>query len=162
MLITGFLFLYASENILNVVSMVFITGLALLQTWLTYKQLKENNWKFTMVRDRLYLSIILIVLSIFLFVKDHAMFIMGSVIFSISAFVLATWLGMKAADKTTPFIRRILSGAESVLCIIYGISFMIIPQEAVFGYTLSIGYFLIGDALIRLLLFLFDTMKNQK
>ena len=81
---------------------------------------------------------------------------------AISAFVLAAWSGMKSADKTTPFIRRILSGAESVLCVIYGISFMIIPQEAVFGYTLSIGYFLIGDALIRLLLFLFDTMKNQK
>ena len=43
MLITGFLFLYASENILNVVSMVFITGLALLQTWLTYKQLIETD-----------------------------------------------------------------------------------------------------------------------
>lgn len=43
MLITGFLFLYASENILNVVSMVFITGLALLQTWLTHKQLIETD-----------------------------------------------------------------------------------------------------------------------
>ena len=162
MIITGFLFLYASENILNVVSMVFITGLALLQTRLTYKRLKENNWKFTMVRDRLYLSIILIVLSIFLFVKDHAMFIMGSVIFSISAFVLAAWSGIKAADKTTPFLRRILSGAESVLCIIYGISFMIIPQGAVFGYTLSIGYFLIGDALISIVLFMIDMLKSQK
>jgi len=156
MMITGFLFIFASESILNVVSMVFITGLALLQAWLTYKRLKENHWKFNRVRDRLYLSIILIVLSIFLFVKDHAMFIMGSVIFSISAFVLAAYSGIKAADKVNPLFRRILSGAESILCIIYGISFMIIPQAAVFGYMLSIGYFLIGDALIRLLLSLID------
>lgn len=161
MIVTGFLFIYASESILNVVSMVFITGLALLQTRLTYKRLKENHWKFTMIKDRLYLSIILIILSIFLFVKDHAMFIMGSVIFSISAFVLAAHSGIKAADKGNQFFHRFLSGIESILCVIYGISFMIIPQGAVFGYMTSIGFFLIGDALIRLLLSLIDTMKSK-
>lgn len=162
MIITGVFFICASENVLNVVSMVFITGLALLQTRLTIKRLKENHWKFTPVRDRLYLSIILIVLSIFLFVKDHAMFILGSVIFSIAAFVLAAWSGIKAADKANPLYHRLLSGAESVLCIIYGISFMIIPQEAVFGYMLSIGYFLIGDALIRILFFLIDCLRTKR
>lgn len=162
MIITGILFIYAPNNILNVVSMMFITGLALLQIWLTIKRLKENHWNFTMVKERLYLSVILSVLSIFLLVKNNAMFIMGSVIFSISAFVLLAYSSMKTADKSLPLYARLLHGAEAILCLIYGISFLIIPQEAVFAYMVSIGFILIIDAILRAIIAVLEALWGRK
>ena len=159
---TGVLFIYANENILNVASMIFITTLTLIQIGLTFKRLRESHWKIQSIRERLYLCIILSVLSISLLFKNEAMFIMGSMIFSISAFITAVYSGMKTADKKNPIFRRILSGIETVLCIIYGFSFLFIPQETVFAYSLSIGSLLIIDAAIRLLFAIWEMFNPQK
>ena len=72
MVIAGLMFIFASDNILNVASMMLITGLALTQLGLTFKRFRESHWKFTMVRDRFHLSIIMIVLSIFMLIKEQS------------------------------------------------------------------------------------------
>ncbi len=87
------------------------------------------------------------------------MFLLGSVIFSAAAFIIAAQSGMQTADSRKPIYRRILSGAESVLCIVYGLSFLVIPQSTVFAYSISIGYILIADALIRLLFVIYEDLK---
>ena len=162
MVIAGLMFIFASDNILNVASMMLITGLALTQLGLTFKRFRESHWKFTMVRDRFHLSIIMIVLSIFMLIKEQAMFLFGSIIFANAAFIIAVHSGTKAADKKNPVHLRILTGAESVLCLIYGVSFLIIPPSAVFGYSISIGNTLIADALIRLLFAIYDFLRRNK
>lgn len=158
----GILFICASQNIISIAAMLFAAFLTAMQIGLTAKRLSENHWKFAMVRERLHLCAILIVLCICLLFKDQAFFLLGSVIFAIGALLISVQSGLQSGDKKSPVYRRILSGAECAVGVIYGLSFLIIPESTVFGFTISIGSGLVIDGVIRILFEIFESVKKRR
>ena len=151
LLASGFLFIYASSTILDVVSMIFFTGLTALQIVFTIRRLIENQFKFEFIRERLQFCMIMIVLTCCLYFKEQATFLMGSIIFAVTAFLIALHSGLKIKDRKFPLHHRMLSFLECCFSLIYGLAFLVIPQNTLFAFSASIGAALIIDSLLRIL-----------
>lgn len=153
----GFLFVFASESLLDTVTLIFFTGLTLLQITLTIRRLIENHWKFALVRERLQFCMILIVLTLCVHVK-RATFLLGSVIFLITALLISIHTGLKASDSKNSFHTRLLSVLECLAGFIFGFSFLIVPQDSAFTFAVSIGTSLIIDGFVRIV---FEVLESS-
>lgn len=147
----GILFIFASETILDVVSMIFFTGLTVLQIVFSTRRLIENRFKFELVKERIQFCMIMIVLTLCLYFKEQATFLMGSAIFAVTAFLISLHSGLKIKDRAFPLHRRLLSLLECCFSFIYGFAFLVIPQNTVLAFSVSIGFALIIDGLLRIL-----------
>ena len=146
----GVLVVFASDGLLDVVTMILFAGLTVIQIAFTFRRLIENHWKVEAVSERLQLCLIMIALTLCLFFR-RATVIMGGVVFLIIAFSVAVYTGFKAKNRKHPFHIRLLSILECLAANIYGFSFLIIPQDNAYPYTVSIGFVLIIDGLVRIL-----------
>ncbi len=150
LLIFGAFFVFASENILNIAAMLFFITLAVAEIGFTVKRLIRSHGNFAVVKERLYLCIILTVTCITVFFKENAMFMFGSIIFAVLAFVFAFQSGAKVADRKSPVYMRVIHAAEAAFCAIFGASFLVIPQATVYAYSISIGITMIIDGVLRI------------
>ncbi len=151
MILLGVFFLVASKNILEIVSGVFFIVLALAEVIFTIKRLIKSRWSFESNKERIYISVILIAICVILFIKEQATFMFGSMIFGVSAFVLASQIIMQATDKKKETYLRVINIIESIICVIYGVSFLIIPERRVFAFSISVGIVLICDGVARIM-----------
>ena len=97
------------------------------------------------------LSLLLIVLSVALLIKEQALFMTGSMLFAMLFLAAAYACGLRAKQEKTDRFRRILLWAETVLSLLYGVSFLLISENRLFAYTLSIGITMILDGVVRLI-----------
>ena len=146
----GFLCVFVPEKLMNTVTIALFTGLTVLQIIITYRRLKENRWKFEAISERLHFCLILIILTLCVYVR-RTMFMMGSIIFLIIVFMIALNSGLKAKNGSNPLHTRLLSLLECMAANIFGIIFLITPQESVFTFAVSIGSSLIIDGFLRIL-----------
>ena len=102
----------------------------------------------------------MLVIVVCLIFKEGALFLTGSGIFSALALVLGFQSLMKVSDKEKPLSHRILSGFETAAAAIYGIAFLVIPQNTVFAFALSAGILLAVDGIVRLITVLVSKRKN--
>ena len=161
MILLGVFFLVASKNILEIVSGVFFIVLALAEVIFTIKRLIKSRWSFESNKERIYISVILIAICVILFIKEQATFMFGSMIFGVSAFVLASQIIMQATDKKKETYLRVINIIESIICVIYGVSFLIIPERRVFAFSISVGIVLICDGVARIMFKLIPYFINR-
>ncbi|MBO7376745.1 MAG: DUF2974 domain-containing protein [Clostridia bacterium] len=156
----GILTACISRIILEALAVALFAGFSALQIFLTLKRLRACGWKFDQVRDRIYINIIMLVIVVCLIFKEGALFLTGSGIFSALALVLGFQSLMKVSDKEKPLSHRILSGFETAAAAIYGIAFLVIPQNTVFAFALSAGILLAVDGIVRLITVLVSGRKR--
>lgn len=162
MIILGVMFLIGSKNILEIVSGLFFIILALAEVIFTIRRLVKSHGNFAANKERIYLCVILIAVCVVLFIKEQATFMFGSIIFGILAFVLASQVFVQSSDKSKESYLRVINIIEGVICVIYGISFLVIPERRVFAFSISIGVVLIADAVTRILFVLIPYIKRRK
>ena len=159
---SGIIIAFTSKIILEAIAVVLFAGFSAIQIALTVKRLKAAGWKFDQVKDRIYINIILIVIVVCLIFKEKALFLTGSGIFSALGLVLGFQSLMKAGDRKRKLSRRILSGFEAAAAAVYGVAFLVIPQNTVFAFALSAGIFTAADGIVRLILILCDRRRKSR
>lgn len=150
LIILGFLYILVPESLHDLVTIFFFAGMTVLQIVVTIRRLIENQWRFDLVSERVQLSLILVVLTLCLFFK-RATAMLGSALFLIVAFTISLYCGLKARDKEQPFHIRLLSLLECLAGNLFGFAYLIISQETVFAFSVSIGSCLIIDGAVRIL-----------
>lgn len=115
----------------------------------TLRRLKRRKWHIYGSRERIIISIALIVLCIVLVVKESALFILGSVLLGAMGLILAMQCGGRAMTKKAQPPELTLAIAEAVLAAGFGIGFLVIPQTSVFLFNKAIGIALFADSLVR-------------
>lgn len=147
----GVFIFFASGSILDIAAMILVGSLALLQVVLTVRRLVKNHWKLEAMRERIILTIVLLALCAVIFIKEQAMFLMGSMIFGALFLVGAYSSSEKAAAERDDTFLRVLYIIEAGLAAVYGVSFLLIPQATVYAFAMSIGVTMVADGLIRLI-----------
>ena len=156
----GLLMLLASERILEIASLLMVITLAGVQCVLTVRYLSKNGWDFVRARERILLCIILIVSGVFLVLKDQAMFLVGSILFGTLFLVLAYLSGEKAFRRKGERFIRTINAIECVIAVIFGISFLIIPQATVVAFAIAIGGVMIIDGILRIAYYLVRGLRK--
>lgn len=149
-LLGGILCAVSSDYLLDHAAFFVMTVITGYQIFTTVKRIRERGGKSSGLRERMYFTIALIAGFIALVIKEDAPFIMGSLILGASFLALGYRESLYAvkARKTS---HKVFYWVETAFCIIFGGSFLLIPQATVSGYSAALGIILILDGLIRLI-----------
>lgn len=146
----GLTMYFASEHFIEAMVMLALLSVAGLQSFNTLKKLFRSGWNLEQNRERIFISLTMLILCAVVYLKEHALFMIGSLLFGIVCLLLSVSSLMKikkVADDT--FMRGILL-AECLATGTYGISFLLAPQADIFVYNMSVGIALVLDGLLRL------------
>ena len=146
----GLFFVLASDKALEITAMIFFVALTVVELVLTVRRLKQADWKLSRVKERLYLVSALVAICIVIVVKDQALFMIGSLLYGVTAIVFAFIQLSKAAEKKDDdLFLRIIHTVETVLLFMFGLSFLVINSDVVYAYSLSVGILLMIDGASR-------------
>ena len=162
LLAVGLFFIIASDKSLEITAMIFFVLLALAELVFTVYRLVKSKYDFRSVKERLYLLIILIAICAVVLIKENALFMIGSILYGIFAIVLSLRQLSKAVARKDDVFMRVVHAAEAVLLMIYGISSLVAPYDAIFGFALSIGVLLMLDGAVRLYYRIYLLFRPQK
>ncbi|MBQ7600450.1 MAG: DUF308 domain-containing protein, partial [Clostridia bacterium] len=159
LIILGIICFFATNSFFDNTAVLFFIGATLFQLFLTVKRLIESKWKFEAIKDRLYLVAILVVIGLTMFFKEKAMFVIGSVLFAVIAIAGAIYTGLLLSKKGLPVYRRVFHITELVLCLVYAVCFLVIPNSVAYGFAFGMGVCLCVDGIIRIVL---EIVENRK
>ena len=142
--------LLSGDHLLDYAALITMGLVAAYQIYVTVRRFRDRKGRTAGLRDRMYIAIAMIALFIVLIVKQDAAFLLGSLIFAVLFLALAyrQSLYISKARKTS---HKAFYVAETAVCGIFGVSFLLIPKETVEEYTLALGIALILDGLTRLI-----------
>lgn len=144
--------IFASGNILDVVTTLLLATITIAQVALTLKYLAKNRWDLTRngVKDRITVSIVFIALAAATVYKESATFLIGSVLFGALLLIAGYTCADRAAHQHRSRFLKWLYWAEAVLSFIFGGSFLILPSSTVRAYSIALGVCLLIDGTARL------------
>ncbi len=149
-LLAGVILFFMSEMVFELTTMIIVTVLAVVQLVLMIRRLIRQRGKFDELRGRIFILIALIALAVILFVKDHAMFLIGSAIYGILCLAIAYYailLGIKQKEKR---FLRVLNFIEGAAIGLFGLGFLLIPKSIVRPFTIALAACVAFDGLLRL------------
>ena len=147
--LAGAFFLFLSGTALGLLSLIVFLSLTLLQCGLTLRRLIKMGWQFKRLTDRLILSLLSIVLSLALLIKEKALFLVGSLLCGTLFLSAAYGTCRRAANEKDPF-WKVLFWAETAVSLVAGIGFLMVPEDRVFWFTGLVGIAMLLDSLARL------------
>ncbi len=156
----GLILCLANENMLDLAALLAMGIVTLYQIHGTVRRLKKRKGASAGVRERIYMTIALLVVFTVLLLKENAAFLMGSLIFGTLLLVVAYREGLYAS-KARKAVQKVFFWAEAGACTLLGFAFLLTPQGAVKGLSLTLGILMIADGLARLL-YLFVIRKKKK
>ena len=129
---------------------------------LVVKKLRTNSWRLELSRERLVLTVALLVICVCIVVKPQALFLVGSLMLATAALSACAAAISRAmdAEQTRPW--RILAAIEAVLLDMFGMSFLVIPKGTAFAYATSAGIVLIIDGVARIVLCLRSALSRTR
>ena len=145
----GLFFVLASDKAIDITAMVFFLLLTVVELVLTIRRLYQADWNFGKVKERIYILAALIALCIVIVVKDQALFLIGSILYGVTSIIFAFRQLSKATDKNDDIEMRIIHGVEAFLLFYFGVTFLIINYDQIYGYSLFVGILLMVDAVSR-------------
>ena len=133
-----------------------------LQLVLMIRRLVKQHGKFDEMRGRVFILIAMIALAVILFVKDHAMFLIGSAIYGILCLAIAYYailLGIKQKEKR---FLRVWNFVEGAVIGLFGLGFLLIPKSIVRPFTIALAACVAVDGLVRLIYWLVGFFRRKK
>ena len=152
---------FISNSILEIVSLVVVISVTVFEIILLIRKLIKRKGRFEGLRERVIITIILLALIAVLLIKEQAMFFLGSIIFGVLFLVLAFVISDHGLKKTESRFHQVLSVIESILCLIFGFSFLLIPSATVPTYAIAISIALASDGLARLIYLFVRWLKRR-
>ena len=146
----GLFFVLASDSALEITAMVFFVSLTVIELVLTIRRLYQAHWSISKVKERLYILAALIAICIVITVKDQALFMVGSILYGVTSIIFAFRQLSSVMDKNDDVVMRIIHGIESALLFIFGVTFLVINYDKIYGYSLFVGILLMVDAVSRM------------
>lgn len=147
--VVGLFFVLASDKALEITAMAFFIALTLVELVLTIRRLIKVKWDFRKIKERIYLLVALIAICIVIVVKDQALFMIGSILYGVTALIIAFLQLSKATERNDDLFMRVVRSVETALLFIYGFSFLVINYDNIYGYSLTVGILLMVDGAVR-------------
>ncbi len=147
----GIVMAAASRSILEAATVALIIILICLEIFIIVRRLIMDHGRSDGIKERIIITLGLAALLTVLFVKENALFILGSTLFGI----LFLGLGFSAIDRFRKEMRtffKVLNIIECVLAVAAGICFLVFPRNLIRWAALGAGILMIVDAVIRLVL----------
>ncbi|MBP5730684.1 MAG: DUF2974 domain-containing protein [Clostridia bacterium] len=161
MVVLGVAVLFASNKILEIVSVALVAVIAAVEIFVIIRRLIKTKGKLDGLRERIFITIGLLALIPVVLIKEKAMFILGSVIFGVLFLVLGYVAGERAVKEKRIFVR-ILHIIECVLAITTGIFFLIVPSGWVRTLAIVLGIVLLTLAAARFGYLIWAAVKKKK
>lgn len=150
LIIAGLFFVIASDNALDITAMIFFLALTAVELVLTIRRLAQAGWSIAKVKERLYILAALIAICIVIVVKDQALFMFGSLLYGVISLILAFRQLSCALDKNDDNVMRIIHGIETAALFFFGVTFLTINSDQIYGYALFVGILLMVDGASRI------------
>ena len=160
-LAVGLVMILGSSKILEIVSIGIAASMTLLQIFLTIRHIADPHSSKEGIRERLILTAAAVGVMLVLFIKEQALFILGSLIFSMLFFVLSFTVGDRIRKEKNLFLK-VLEIIETVFWSLSGIAFLLLPQSAIKLLSIICGSLLAASALTRLVYMLVSYIKRKK
>ncbi|MBQ3329645.1 MAG: DUF2974 domain-containing protein [Ruminococcus sp.] len=146
----GLFFVLASDRALDITAMIFFLALTAVELVLTVRRLAQGGWSIGKVKERFYILAALIAICIVIVVKDQALFMLGSLLYGILSLIAAFRQLSSALDKNDDILMRIIHGIETAALFFFGVTFLIISSDQIYGYALFVGILLMIDGVSRI------------
>ena len=146
----GLFFVLASDRALDITAMVFFLALTVIELILTIRRLKEAGWSLGKVKERIYILAALVAICIVIVVKDQALFMFGSLLYGVSSIIVAFRQLSSVMDKNEDLPMRIIHAVETVILFTFGITFLVINSDKIYGYSIVVGIMLMVDGAVRM------------
>ena len=147
----GIIMAAASKSILEVATVALIVILICLELFIIVRRLIMDHGRSEGIKERIIITLGLAALLTVLFVKENALFILGSTLFGI----LFLGLGFSAIDRFRKEMRtffKVLNIVEFVLAVAAGICFLVFSRNLIRWASLVSGILMITDAVLRFVL----------
>lgn len=139
------------NHIMGVFVMLAAAALTITEIVITLIRIARDGWKIREERTRIWICILLAVMTTILFLKEDAIFILGSLLFGSSFLFYAYMQGAKAYKEQENRFRKGRFLFEMVFSIILGVSYLIIPSWTQAYFAMSAGIFLALDGMLRIM-----------
>ena len=147
----GVILFFLSGVLFELTTVIILTALAGIQTVLLVRRLIKQKGKLDGMRGRFVLLAVILALAASLFFKEHAVFLIGSVLYGILCLALAFYtVAKKGLKREKKSFLRILNFIEGAVCTLFGLGYLVIPQSVVWKYTIVFAACGALDGLIRL------------
>lgn len=147
----GVILFFLSGVLFELTTVIILTALAGVQTVLLVRRLIRQHGKLDGMRGRFVLLGVILALAASLFFKEHAVFLIGSVLYGILSLALAFYTvvkkGLKREKKSFLRVLNFIEGAVSTL---FGLGYLVIPQSIVWKFTIAFAVCGALDGLLRL------------
>ncbi|MBP1587960.1 MAG: DUF2974 domain-containing protein [Clostridia bacterium] len=160
-LLVALIMIIGASKILEIVSIGIAAAMTLLQIILTIRHVSDPSGSKEGLRERLILTAGAIGLMLVLLIKEQALFILGSLIFSILFFVLAFTTGERVTKEKNRFLK-VLCIVETVFWSLSGAAFLLLPQAWIKILSIVSGSLLALFAVIRLVYMLVNLIRRKK
>ena len=151
LILAGVILFFLSGVLFQLTTVIILTALAGIQTVLLIRRLIRQHGKLDGMRGRFVLLAMILALAASLYFKEHAMFLIGSVLYGILSLALAYFTvvkkGLKREKKSFLRILNFIEGAVSAL---FGLGYLVIPQSIAWAFTISFAACGALDGLVRL------------
>ncbi|MCR5397122.1 MAG: DUF2974 domain-containing protein [Lachnospiraceae bacterium] len=139
------------KNLIETVFAILIATGLLYQLSQTLYHLWKSKWDFEKERLRIAISFVLVIAYTILMIKDHALFLVSSIIlgffFIYSAYRCVLKLRANKDDKW----KKARYGYEMVLSALCGGYLILSSSVSIQWYTLSMGFLIITDAIFEII-----------
>ncbi len=151
LILGGVILFFLSGVLFELTAVIIVTALAGVQTVLLVRRLIRQHGKLDGMRGRFVLLAMILALAASLFFKEHAMFLIGSVLYGILSLALAYYTvikrGIKREKKTFLRVLNFIEGAVSAL---FGLGYLVIPQSIAWAFTIAFAACGALDGLVRI------------
>ena len=158
----GLLIMISSPHLLEVLLTLLFIAVAGFEIVVTIKHLKDHNWDFSLENRRITICIAMVFVVVWLYIKQEAFYIIGSILLAIIFLNLGYRDAVKATEAPHRTMKRLLYMVEAVACMVYGLSFLFSSEETIFPYAMSFGLALCMDAFLRLISWVADKRKEGR
>ena len=150
LMIVGLFFVLASDKALDITAMIFFLALTAVELVLTIRRLAQAGWNIVKIKERLYILAALVAICIVIVVKDQALFMFGSLLYGVASLIFAFRQMSGALNKNNDIVMRVIHGAETAVLFYFGITFLTINSDQIYGYALFVGILLMVDGASRI------------
>ncbi|MCR4673755.1 MAG: DUF2974 domain-containing protein [Lachnospiraceae bacterium] len=148
-ILVGILCYKIPENLIEVVFAILIFGAVAYQLGLTGYHLIKSKFNFYKERLRVNISIILIVIHAILIVKDHALFLVSSIILGIFFIMSSYHCALRVHSCGENKLAKARYIFETVLSFIFGGYLIVSSDVSLTWYTMSVGSYMFFDAIFE-------------
>lgn len=151
LILASVILFFLSGVLFELTTFIVLTALAGIQTVLLIRRIVKQHGRLDNMKGRFVLLAVILALAASQFFRDHAMFLIGSVLYGILSLALAYYVvfkkGVKREKKT---FLRVLNFIEGAVASFYGLGYLVIPKRIAWAFTISFAICGAIDGLLRL------------